>query len=211
MNLETLRVTHWTLPVKKAQVRAVHLSDLHLDDRTSIEWLQFLMRRIAAEQPDLILFSGDFTATRAPYRNPQPVLDLFAALDAPMGKFAVRGNHDRRGAAGKAADLMKQAGFRVLENEAVELQTPSGEPVIVGGLAPMEKKEYDDCFKLYSALPDALRKEMDKIAEASAASMCRDLSADSSGDYLDVRASAALRLKVSVTDGSREIEYTIEF
>ena len=49
MNLETLRVTHWTLPVKKAQVRAVHLSDLHLDDRTSIEWLQFLMRRIAAE------------------------------------------------------------------------------------------------------------------------------------------------------------------
>ncbi len=74
-----------------------------------------------------------------------------------------------------------------------------------------EKKEYDDCFKLYSALPDALRKEMDKIAEASAASMCRDLSADSSGDYLDVRASAALRLKVSVTDGSREIEYTIEF
>ena len=41
MNLETLRVTHWTLPVKKAQVRAVHLSDLHLDDRTSIAWHHF--------------------------------------------------------------------------------------------------------------------------------------------------------------------------
>lgn len=158
MNLETLRVMHWTLPVKKAQVRAVHLSDLHLDDRTSIEWLQFLMRRIAAEQPDLILFSGDFTATRAPYRNPQPVLDLFAALEAPMGKFAVRGNHDRKGAAGKAADLMKQAGFCVLENEAVELKTPSGEPVIVGGLAPMEKKEYDVRGVLWmKSRPEALR------------------------------------------------------
>lgn len=143
MNLETLRVTHWTLPAKKACVRAVHLSDLHLDDRACVEWLQFLARRIAAEHPDLILFTGDFTATRAPYRNPQPMLEIFASLNAPMGKFAVRGNHDRKGAAGKAADLMREAGFRVLENETAELQTASGEPVMVGGLAPMEKKEYD--------------------------------------------------------------------
>lgn len=143
MKLETLRVTHWTLPGNKAQLRAAHLSDLHLHDNVSIEWLQFLVRRIAAEQPDLILFTGDFTATRAAYRSPQPVLELFAALDAPMGKFAVRGNHDRKGAAGKAVNLMEKAGFRVLENEAAELKTPSGEPVIVGGLAPMEKKEYD--------------------------------------------------------------------
>ena len=158
MNLETLRVTHWTLPVKKAQVRAVHLSDLHLDDRTSIEWLQFLMRRIAAEQPDLILFSGDFTATRAPYRNPQRFSIYLRRWMPPWASLPCAATTTAGVQPEKAADLMKQAGFCVLENEAVELKTPSGEPVIVGGLAPMEKKEYDVRGVLWmKSRPEALR------------------------------------------------------
>lgn len=158
MKLETLRVTRWTLPSSKASLRVAHLSDLHLHDGASTEWLDFLTRRVAQEQPDLIVFTGDFTATRAPYRNPKPVLDLFAALHAPMGKFAVRGNHDRKGAAGKAAELMEQAGFRVLENEAVETVTPQGAPVIIGGLAPMEKNEYDVRGVLWmKSRPEAFR------------------------------------------------------
>lgn len=73
------------------------------------------------------------------------------------------------------------------------------------------KKEYDDCFKLYSALPDALRGELDKIAAASAEHMLHDFNAESPRAYLDARASAAIKIRVSVTDGPQKIEYTIDF
>ena len=73
------------------------------------------------------------------------------------------------------------------------------------------KKEYDDCFKLYSALPDVLREELNRIAVAGAVHMLRDFNAESSEAYLDARALAAIQVKVSVTDGPREIEYTIDF
>lgn len=71
------------------KLRVVHISDLHVNHPTRA--LSSLPERIAALSPDVILFTGDsLNASRG-----LPVLrDVLGRLKAPLGTFAVRGNHD---------------------------------------------------------------------------------------------------------------------
>jgi predicted MPP superfamily phosphohydrolase len=70
-------------------VRVVHISDLHCDPRTRLE--ERLPDIIAAEHPDLIVFTGDSLNSR----EGLPVLrKLLPRLSAIAPTFAVRGNWD---------------------------------------------------------------------------------------------------------------------
>jgi predicted MPP superfamily phosphohydrolase len=88
-----LEVTREELPTARlprgTRLRIVHLSDLHVSERSRA--LDALPGEVAALEPDLIVFTGDSLNSEeglAVFR------EVFAALPAPMGRFAVRGNHD---------------------------------------------------------------------------------------------------------------------
>jgi predicted MPP superfamily phosphohydrolase len=48
--------------------------------------------KVLAEQPDLILFTGDLVNDTAPEMH--NYIDIFGRLHAPMGVFSTLGNHD---------------------------------------------------------------------------------------------------------------------
>lgn len=123
----------------------MHLTDLHLSDNTDLEWIEFLVRRVNHECPDVILFSGDFVAGARAYCCPEKVLHALSKMKAQYGKFAIRGNHDVYGAAGQAAVFMRRAGFTILENEYIQLVTNEGLCVLVGGIATAIHKKADVC------------------------------------------------------------------
>ena len=105
-------------PLKIALIGDVHVQGPDMPP----ERVARLVAQVHAAKPDLVLLAGDFVgdrqlATRA-YSGAEIAAPL-AGLSAPLGTYAVLGNHDhwRGGPAMRRA--LEAAGIRVLANEAV--------------------------------------------------------------------------------------------
>jgi predicted MPP superfamily phosphohydrolase len=106
------------------------LSDFHFGPHIPAGYLENAVGRAAAEGPDLVALTGDFI-DRGP-RHLREAAKLFRGLKAPLGVFAVLGNHDfsvhtARGArkhpglAGAVADALAAEGVTVLRNKGVRV------------------------------------------------------------------------------------------
>lgn len=117
------RVTHPLAP----PLRIAIVSDLHLGPYKGEAFLQRVVRRINAELPDLVLLPGDFVFTKT---APIDALSSLKEIRAPLGTYAVLGNHDLgqymtllgRRYEGKSrgdeiANAIKQAAVTILRNE----------------------------------------------------------------------------------------------
>lgn len=109
-----------------APFKIVFFSDTHfgaLYDQTKMEKI---VAKINREQPDLVLFGGDFFDA---YASDTALLDLdylsgqLAEIDAKYAKLAVWGNHDYGGGAVRVYEqLMEGGGFEVLRNQSITLE-----------------------------------------------------------------------------------------
>jgi uncharacterized protein len=110
----------------KRPIRIVHFSDLHTESSPRLEGT--LVKVIAAERPDVIVFTGDTINSL----NALPAFrDCLAALAKIAPTFVVRGNWDAHNWSG--LDLFGRTGAKELNGEAVRLEI-GGTPVWIGGL-----------------------------------------------------------------------------
>jgi predicted MPP superfamily phosphohydrolase len=118
------------LPPAFAGYRIAQLSDFHCSRQVTTEYLDEAVDLALAQQPDLVVLTGDFV--HRGYRYVEPVAETLARLTAPHGVFAVLGNHDFsvRNALGlrryrhlhrAVSHALARRGIRVLHNEAVRL------------------------------------------------------------------------------------------
>lgn len=121
----SLRVKRMTLvsPLIPAEVqgyRVVLLSDMHLGSVWNARLFHRMERLLHDETIDLLLNAGDFLD--GPER-PEWVeyLASLEALPVRDGKVAVLGNHDFYSGAEHSLALHRQAGFRVLRDETVQV------------------------------------------------------------------------------------------
>ena len=124
------------------------ISDTHTDGpHVGLGRLNAIIDRMAAEQPDIVVLLGDFVdghATSAERSEGQRAainqgLIAFNRLKAPLGVWAVLGNHDWWYDAGAVEQGLAAAGVQVLENQRVRI--PRSEGVFwLGGLADYESK-----------------------------------------------------------------------
>lgn len=109
---------------KKPPVKVVFFTDLHLGPMYDCSHLETVVNRINARQPDLVLFGGDFFAKFLRDAHQLPFRWLVAQLNriqAPLGKYAVLGNHDvRQGARPFFELLFEEGGFTVLWDQIVQ-------------------------------------------------------------------------------------------
>ena len=115
------------LPPALAGQRVVQLSDLHVGPIVDPDFLRAAMARVAALAPDMILLTGDYM-TCDDDEQVAPALAILAELPpAPLGRYAVLGNHDYGSAwrqervAGRLADGLERLGIHTLRNEVVDL------------------------------------------------------------------------------------------
>ena len=139
----SLATTHVALSSSKVlgkrPIRIVHFSDLHSESRPRLE--PRLIDAVAAEHPDLILFTGDSI------NSPDGVSVLrncIAAMAKIAPTFVVRGNWDT--GHWSAIDLFGGAGATELNGDAVRIVV-DGTPVWIAGFA----------FDNAAALQDTLR------------------------------------------------------
>jgi len=97
----------------------VFVSDMHLGSMIGERWLKARVAQISALQPDIIALGGDIIEGDSP--SERRLLPTLARLAAPLGVWAVPGNHDRFGGGGMLEELERH-GVGVLRNEWQELR-----------------------------------------------------------------------------------------
>ena len=108
------------LPNKMDGTVIVAMSDLHLGSLLGKQWLEARIKQVQALRPDLVVLLGDiFEGHGEPQRELLPVL---RGLSAPLGVWAVLGNHEFHGGHGKEMFLNNEDGIQLLRNRWVEVR-----------------------------------------------------------------------------------------
>jgi predicted MPP superfamily phosphohydrolase len=97
--------------------------------------------KVNAARPDLIALVGDYADPTVPLGEPvapEEVAEALGRLYAPLGTFAVLGNHDWYHYGERVPRALREAGIEVLENDAVALEH-KGAVLWVAGLAAINE------------------------------------------------------------------------
>lgn len=120
-------------------LRAALLADLHVGaPHVDLDALDDIVARTNAAKPDVVFLLGDYVidGVIGGTKTPMPVIAArLQHLEAPLGVYAVLGNHDwwNDGAAIRAE--LERVGITVLDDEAVALPRRQGRPLWLVGLA----------------------------------------------------------------------------
>ena len=123
------------LPGWKSDLRVAVISDLHIGSpHVGLDKLQTIVERTNAENPALVVLLGDFV-TGGPngdrgcaggFVEPEHIAQELKHLTAPLGVYAVLGNHDWWYDGERVGRALTDAGIPVLENRAVHRLDLSG-------------------------------------------------------------------------------------
>lgn len=107
------------LPSEADGLVIVQLSDLHLGNLIGARRLRSVIEQIDSLRPDVVVITGDLVDSDA--GAVEKLVPLLRKLTAPRGVYAVLGNHEYYAGAERSRQLMRDAGFAVLDNAAIEV------------------------------------------------------------------------------------------
>lgn len=119
-----------TLPPSLTGVRIGLISDIHCGEFMPGDHVAEAAALLMRERPDLILIGGDHVTWKDQDSLPA-CADALSPLAAPLGVFAVAGNHDPE--AGLARSLGERGRIHVLDDECVRFRA-GGATIALGGL-----------------------------------------------------------------------------
>lgn len=98
----------------------VQITDLHLGDASTQSRLRAVVQAVNRLEPDLIVSTGDLFDGYLPLMR--PYVEILKELNAPLGKFAVSGNHEVYAGLEEAMALTRDSEFTVLRNESIDIE-----------------------------------------------------------------------------------------
>jgi uncharacterized protein len=108
------------LPTERDGTVVAVVSDLHLGSLLGESWLAARVTQIKDFKPDMIVLLGDLVEGHG-----QPMggmIPIFRRLSAPLGVWAVSGNHESHSRGTDNQRLLQEAGFQVLQNRWAEVR-----------------------------------------------------------------------------------------
>ena len=108
------------LPAGLEGMTIVQLSDTHVGPHTSRRHLARVAEATREARPDMIVFTGDQVDDYA--RDVEPFAAAFGGLRAPLGVFAIAGNHDIIAGWNGVRRGLEEMGAVVLVNRAVPVE-----------------------------------------------------------------------------------------
>jgi uncharacterized protein len=136
LHSESIAVSRW--PAKLSGIKIAALGDIHagspfIDDGK----LRQVVALTNSQQPDLIVLLGDYMVRDRFYRapmEPEQIANVLGELRAPLGVYAVMGNHDWWFDGERVTRAFEAAKITVLENQVREI-SKDGESFWLVGLA----------------------------------------------------------------------------
>jgi predicted MPP superfamily phosphohydrolase len=136
-----LQVNHYELEIPKwpaalSGTRVAFLSDLHIGSPFwDIPRLEQVVRRVNAEEPDLVLLGGDYSINDivgGKFVAIEPIAAELGRLRARLGVFAVLGNHDWWNDGARTRAALEANGIRVLDDQAARIDAVGGSFCLLG-------------------------------------------------------------------------------
>lgn len=131
LHLEITRWPRWSRPL-----RIAFLSDFHTGSHSGdVARLNLIIDEAASNTPDLVLFGGDyvnmqlFGGGRVP---PGTIAAILSRLKAPIGRFAILGNHDYLYDERAVADALQDHGITVLKDDCCTIRFQNHSIDIIG-------------------------------------------------------------------------------
>ncbi|PES95341.1 metallophosphoesterase [Bacillus cereus] len=125
-----------TIPKEFNNKRILQFSDVHLGPEFSLKQLDKLVEKMNELRPDIVVFTGDLIDKFGSYNaEREEAKGILQKIHAPLGKYAVFGNHDRGGGGSLFyKKYMEEAGFSVLVNEVQKVKVDNGNYITISGL-----------------------------------------------------------------------------
>ena len=134
INEERISVTKW--PEQCNGKRIAVLADLHVGSpHKGLNSLRDLVGLVNAAKPDLVLLPGDFViqgVVGGSFVSPESAGKVLGKLTAPMGVFAVLGNHDWWLNAKRVGRALSQNNITMLEDASQKIAMDSCRLSLVG-------------------------------------------------------------------------------
>jgi hypothetical protein len=116
------------------RLRVAQITDVHISPMISRAYFEHALDTVVAQKPDLILMTGDYVSRVENLALFQQVLP--GRLRAPLGVFAVLGNHDFWTNAEAVRQLLTQAGITLVGGTCARLPDTVGRVAVCGTEAP---------------------------------------------------------------------------
>ncbi len=100
-------------------LRIVMASDIHLGTIIRNSRLAKIVSMINGLRPDIVLLPGDVVDESVPAEEEEKMTATLRGIQAPLGVYAVSGNHEYYGGIVKNIEYLRRSGVRVLEDETV--------------------------------------------------------------------------------------------
>jgi predicted MPP superfamily phosphohydrolase len=128
------------LPPALNDLTIAHLSDLHWGIYTDQSKVRAAVEKANELSPDLIVLTGDYVLHSAEYAA--PCARELAALRAPLGVFAIPGNHDYWTDIDVVMAELSNAGLTLLRNTSQRLDV-AGAPLWLAGVDDVWERHHD--------------------------------------------------------------------
>lgn len=123
------------IPKGFSGMKVVQFSDTHVGHHFDKKDLENVVTKINDEEPDIVFFTGDLMDDPLNYQHADHLISILHKIKAPLGKFAIYGNHDHGGYGTETYDeIMVASGFTVLMNENTYIELIDKSRIYIAGV-----------------------------------------------------------------------------
>ena len=117
--------------------KIVQISDIHFSRVIDERFAEKIVPMINGLKPDIVFFTGDYMDKGI--INPQKIAEIMNKIEAPLGKYAISGNHEFYTGYFDCIDFIEKNGFEFIDGRVVEV----GRNIAVGGVMDRSAEQAD--------------------------------------------------------------------
>lgn len=140
LSVDIVTISDPLIPDTFENIKVLFFSDVHYNKFMDRERFNEIVTRINQLDPDIVLFGGDLfdhPSVEYPSTDIQnELISLLSSIQAPLGKYAVFGNHDLESPRTQqmTANVLNASGFELLVNQNIPIYNKSEEYIRMIGL-----------------------------------------------------------------------------
>lgn len=140
LSVDIVTISDPLIPDSFENIKVLYFSDVHYNKFMDRDRLTVIVTRINQLDPDIVLFGGDLfdhPSVEYPSTDIQnELISLLSSIQAPLGKYAVFGNHDLESPRTQqmTANVLNASGFELLVNQNIPIYNKSEEYIRMIGL-----------------------------------------------------------------------------
>ncbi|PMP97854.1 MAG: metallophosphoesterase [Thermodesulfobacterium geofontis] len=115
-----IKVETCKIPEGIKKLKILQISDLHLGPLMGIDKINLIKEVREKEKPDIVVSTGDLVDGNMGKRN--EYAEKLKELKAPLGIYAILGNHEYYRGVKQAIEFIEKAGFTLLRNEVIDVK-----------------------------------------------------------------------------------------